>query len=181
MSTCMERNFKNIKNILKKAIPGLEGESLYSMAHDREVKTWRASCWARPPGLQPHAFLSLTEIEIHGIYFHSASKAMRLCFSIPTPFFWLSGGHTTEFLWVVAGNVLHRLAKPSFWWAEGPGGQEGLQRILLVNTRHMLSTGLSLALKKNSFCFEILSHVDQVGLKLADRAPIPDPKYQVAC
>lgn len=70
---------------------------------------------------------------------------------IPNPLFWLDGGHTTELLWVVAGNVLDRLAKPSFWWAEGPGGREGLQRILLMKTRHMLSTGLSLALKKILF------------------------------
>lgn len=55
-----------------------------------------------------------------------------------------------------SGNVLDRLDKPSplsstsFWWAERPGGQEGLQRILLVSARHMLSAGLSLALKKKN-------------------------------
>lgn len=72
-----------------------------------------------------------------------------------------------------SGNVLDRLDKPSplsstsFWWAERPGGQEGLQRILLVSARHMLSAGLALALKKKSFCFETLSYVAQVGLILA--------------
>lgn len=85
---------------------------------------------------------------------------------------------------MVVGNVLDRLAKPSplsstsFWWAEGPGGQEGLQRVLLVNTRHMLSTGLSLALKKNSFCFETLSHVVKVGLILAVSVKLTKPQSQ---
>lgn len=94
----------------------------------------------------------------------------------PLPFFGSVSGHTTELLWVVAGNVLGRLSKPSFWWAEGPGGQEGLQRILLVNTRHMLSTGLSLALKKNSFCFEIIVSCRPGWPQTCWPSPNPRPK-----